>query len=114
MMAAMDEKEDRSQALEATLQEKESQLEQLTELQKVCLRAIWARPCINSHRRAWGIVRVLSWLKEHGMAKPLLAACSSWAARCSIGMRAACALSGIVPYISSRLACQQCPLSIRP
>ena len=37
MMAAMDAKEDRSQALEATLQEKESQLEHLTELQKVCL-----------------------------------------------------------------------------
>lgn len=31
----MDQKEDRSQLLEATLQEKESQLEQLTELQKV-------------------------------------------------------------------------------
>ena len=35
LMAAMDLKEDRSQLLEATLQEKESQLEQLTELQKV-------------------------------------------------------------------------------
>ncbi len=36
MMAALDQKEDRSQLLEATLQEKESQLEHLTELQKVC------------------------------------------------------------------------------
>ena len=35
LMAAMDLKEARSQLLEATLQEKESQLEQLTELQKV-------------------------------------------------------------------------------
>ncbi len=35
MMAALDQKEDRSQLLEATLQEKESQLEHLTELQKV-------------------------------------------------------------------------------
>ena len=36
LIAAMDLKEDRSQLLEATLQEKESQLEHLTELQKVC------------------------------------------------------------------------------
>ncbi len=35
LMAGLDEGEDRSQQLEATLQEKESQLTQLTELQKV-------------------------------------------------------------------------------
>ena len=43
MMAALDQREDRSQLLEATLQEKESQLEQLTELQKVlgsCCRSL--------------------------------------------------------------------------
>ena len=50
LMAVLDEGEGRSQLLEATLQEKESQLTQLTELQKVrssrhntCLRC-----CLNA------------------------------------------------------------------
>ena len=41
LMAGLDEGEDRSQQLEATLQEKESQLTQLTELQKVSSPAPW-------------------------------------------------------------------------
>ena len=39
LAAELDQKEDRSQQLEATLQEKEEQLEQLTELQKVFLQS---------------------------------------------------------------------------
>jgi len=35
LMAVLDQRDDRSQLLEATLQEKETQLEYLTELQKV-------------------------------------------------------------------------------
>ena len=39
LAAELDQKADRSQQLEATLQQKEEQLEQLTELQKVSLRS---------------------------------------------------------------------------
>ena len=47
LMAGLDEGEDRSQQLEATLQEKESQLTQLTELQKVSASAPQHLPVLH-------------------------------------------------------------------
>lgn len=47
----MAQKEDRSQLLEATLQEKETQLEQLTELQKVCWPRSKKQPTLHDRDR---------------------------------------------------------------
>ena len=47
LMAGLDEGEERSQQLEATLQEKESQLTQLTELQKVSASAPQHLPVLH-------------------------------------------------------------------
>ena len=68
LMAVLDEGEGRSQLLEATLQEKESQLTQLTELQKVSSLRHSTCPCCcmtGMPPMLSGHVDETSWLVKH-------------------------------------------------